>query len=256
MRFYKLSGAGNDFVLLSGGAKPSLALVAELCDRRRGVGADGVLWVRKGAGAAPHRVAYWNADGSRAFCGNGTRCAAWWLHGQGAPKRMRLRTEAGVVDAVIEGYQRVAVRMPRPQGLTLGLRLEAAGKSLLVHAVHVGVPHALVETDGLERFPVVEAGRALRIHSAFGRAGANASFVEHLGRAEYAIRTYERGVEDETLACGSGATAAACILEAIGRDRLPILLRARGGDVLVVSRREGRIWLEGPSRLTFTGEVP
>ncbi|MBI5201521.1 MAG: diaminopimelate epimerase [Elusimicrobia bacterium] len=250
MKFWKLSGAGNDFVLFDGGAAPSRARVAELCDRRSGVGADGVLRVRRGS------VDYWNADGSRAFCGNGTRCAAWWLRLRGGPANTRLRTEAGLVDASVVGRERVAVSMPAPKGLRLGLELAAAGRAWLVHHAVVGVPHALVEVDGLSKFPVVEVGRALRRHAAFGKAGANANFVERLGNGSYALRTYERGVEDETLACGSGATATAYILESIGRDRLPIRLRVRGGDVLVASRRDGRIWLEGPARVTFTGEVP
>lgn len=253
MRFFKLSGAGNDFVLLPSGPRPSRSRIAELCDRRRGVGADGVLWVRRGRGE--HTVLYWNADGSRAFCGNGTRCAAWWLFKQGAGKRLRLRTETGRAEAVIEGRERARVRMPRPRGLTLGLELDAAGRRWVVHAVTVGVPHVVVGVPDLVRFPVVQVGRALRRHKAFGTAGANVDFVRRRGRGLYDVRTYERGVEDETLACGSGITATAYILESIGLDRLPLRLRARGGDTLVVSR-EGGLWLEGPSSITFAGDLP
>ncbi|MBI4345779.1 MAG: diaminopimelate epimerase [Elusimicrobia bacterium] len=254
MRFFKLSGAGNDFVLLPSGPRPSRRRIAELCDRRRGIGADGVLWVRRGRGE--HTVLYWNADGSRAFCGNGTRCAAWWLRLQGAGKALRLRTEAGPAEAVVEGRERVRVRMPPPAGLTLGLELDAADRPWTTHAATVGVPHAVVEVRRLERFAVVEVGRALRRQRAFGRLGANANFVERLGRGLWAIRTYERGVEDETLACGSGVTASAYVLESIGRDSLPLRFRARGGDTLTVSRHDGRLWLEGPARVVFHGELP
>lgn len=254
MRFTKLSGAGNDFILLHGpGAAPTAEQVRRLCDRREGVGADGVLLVRRSAGRSPHSVVYLNADGSRAFCGNGTRCAAWWLRTQGAPRRMRLATEAGVVDAVVEAPGRVRVRMPKPAKVRLGLELEAAGRRWLVHAAEVGVPHAVVEVERLDRFPVREVGPAIRRHPAFGKAGANANFVERLGPSFFAIRTFERGVEDETLACGSGATASALILEAIGRAAMPLRLRVKGGDTLVVSREGGGLWLEGPARITFTG---
>lgn len=254
IRFWKLSGAGNDFVLLDARRVRSLdaAAIRRLCDRREGVGADGVLLVRRSAGV--HAVRYFNADGSRAFCGNGTRCAAWWLHLSGAGRRLPLRTDEGAVEAIVEKAGRVRVRMPAPKDFRPDLRLKAAGRTWRANFVHAGVPHVVVEVTRIEKAPLKTAGPALRRHPAFGRPGANVDFVETKSRAVH-IRTFERGVEDETLACGSGAVAAAATLERLGRISLPATLVARGGDRLVVSRQEGALWLEGPARVVFEGEV-
>lgn len=242
-RFWKLSGAGNDFVLLRGPvpAARARALARRLCDRRAGVGADGLLV------AAPGRVLYLNADGSRAFCGNGARCAAWWLSkGRGA---VAFALSGVPVRAVVAGG-RARVRMPDAPA-------PKAVKTSLGPAVFVdtGVPHAVRRVKGLAAFDVAGQGRRLRSDRAFGRAGANADFIE-LGRGAVAIRTYERGVEAETLACGTGAVAAAL---ASGLPS-PVRVDARGGRLTVsfARRKDGGftdVWLEGPVRQVFTGEV-
>jgi len=258
MLFHKLSGAGNDFVLLSRAPRAGLpSLARRLCDRRRGVGADGLLILEKRSGAPFLR--YFNADGSAAFCGNGSRCAAWWLHREGwtaGRRAFTLDTSSGVLAARVTGPARAALRMPAPRAIRLGLKLEASGRRCTVHFLDTGVPHAVVPVRGLEGFPVAEVGRALRRHAAFGAAGANIDFIESGPRGGVGVRTYERGVEGETLACGTGAVAAAAALRLLGRRGSPVRLRTLGGDVLAVSFSDGEVWLEGPVQLAFSGEIP
>lgn len=252
-RFWKMSGAGNDFVLVEGPVRGAAALARRLCDRRRGVGADGLLVLARGA-AGP-RLDYRNADGSAAFCGNGSRCAALWAAARGWAKGRSfvLRTSRGDLSARLTARGRAEVSMPAPRGLRLGLRLKALGRTWTVHFVDTGVPHAVVFVPDAGKAPVRELGRALRFHRAFGRAGANADFVE-LRRDGLVLRTYERGVEDETLACGSGAVAAAFVARALGRAGAPVRLKVRSGATLTVSF-DGGARLEGPGEVVYTGEI-
>ena len=252
MRFWKLSGAGNDFVLLTKGSDSELtysAVARRLCDRRRGVGADGLLVVSRERGGV--RVDYWNADGSRAFCGNGSRCAAVWAKSRGwvRGRTVRLLTSAGALDARLTAADRAEVSMPEPSAMRLGLRLKAAGRVWPVHFVEVGVPHAVVFTPDVEGIDVPCAGRALRSHPAFGKPGANVNFVDK----RWKVRTYERGVEGETLACGSGLVAVAAVANALGKAGASLSLRARSGDRL----RAGLLppSLEGPATLVFEGVI-
>jgi diaminopimelate epimerase len=256
LRFWKMSGAGNDFVLLAGlprGASGA-ALARKLCDRRRGIGADGLLVVsRRGRRV---RLDYWNADGSAAFCGNGSRCAALWAAGRGwaKGKAFTLDSARGPLDVRLTGPGRAQVGMPAPRSFHLGRVLKAAGRSWTVHTVDTGVPHAVVFVPDLEKVPVAALGRELRFHKAHGRAGANVDFVQVRGGV-LRLRTYERGVEDETLACGTGVVAAAAVAFLLGKTRETVKVRVRGGETLGVSLLHGRTWLEGPGQTTFTGEV-
>lgn len=256
IRFWKLSGAGNDFVLVEG-PLPSVrakALARRLCDRREGVGADGLLVAER------ERVRYLNADGSDAFCGNGARCAAWWLERRGWGGAAFTLSGTPVRAAVAATSGRV--RMPDATPVRR-LIVRADGKSWDVRFLDTGVPHAVVAVPAaaLGGFPVTRAGRALRRHKAFGRDGTNVDFVARV-RGGLALRTYERGVEDETLACGTGAVAAALAVAAPrtpGRSRR-VRVRALGGalEVTFSPRKDGGfsdVWLEGPVKQTFTGEV-
>lgn len=264
LRFWKLSGAGNDFVLLDEKGLPARSLAAlarRLCDRREGIGADGLLLV--GKAGKNLRWRYHNADGSAAFCGNGARCAAWWmfLNGWAKSRSFHVQSPEGPMSARVHPGKnpRVSLSMPDPKGLRLGLKLEVSGRKLSVHFVDTGVPHAVVLVDDLERFPVLEAGRALRRHPAFSPAGANADFVA-LADGRLSVRTYERGVEAETLACGTGAVASAVVAAALGKARSPVPVFTRSGERLEVSFKRGPagfagVRLEGPARLVFQGEV-
>jgi diaminopimelate epimerase len=258
LRFWKMTAAGNDFVLVDSAVSRPQALARRLCDRREGVGADGLLVARRVAAGVALR--YFNADGSSAFCGNGTRCAAWWAFVRGwAGRRMRLLTSAGAITARVEGRELATLAMPEPKGLRLGLALRVLGRRFTAHVVDTGVPHAVIPVADLTDFPVFESGRAIRRHRAFGRAGVNVDFVCRTGPA-LRLRTYERGVEDETWACGTGAVAAALVCWKLGWMRPPVKVRVRGGQTLTVSFRiEGGLArdarLSGPAKIVFSGEV-
>jgi diaminopimelate epimerase len=256
IRFDKTSGAGNDFVLLSGLPRgrsgPSLARA--LCDRRRGVGADGLLCLtRRGRRV---RLDYWNADGSAAFCGNGSRCGALWAAARGWAKGRRfvLDTARGALDVNLTGPGRAEVAMPAPKDLRTDLRVPTSAGPKTAHFMNTGVPHAVLFVPDVEKVDVRGLGRELRFHRAFGRAGANVDFVSTRGKT-LILRTYERGVEDETLACGTGVVAAAAVARALGKAGDRVDVRVRGGDTLRVKFKNGRTWLEGPGVVTFSGEV-
>jgi diaminopimelate epimerase len=251
MRFWKMSGAGNDFVLVEGPVRSAAALARKVCDRRRGVGADGLLIVEEGPS-----LRYLNSDGSEAFCGNGSRCAAVWAAKRGWARgaEFSFSTSAGELRARLTGKGRAAIAMPSPRLLRQTFGVKAAGKTWPASHWDTGVPHAVVRVANAEAVPVEAAGRALRFHRAFGKAGANVDFVQ-VTKNGLTLRTYERGVEAETLACGTGVVAAAAAAQAFGWARLPVKVRARGGDTLRVFREDSRTWLEGPAEIVFTGEL-
>lgn len=247
--FWKLSGAGNDFVLLAGlpRGRSGAALARALCDRRGGIGADGLLVLSRRRGSA--RLDYWNADGSPAFCGNGARCGALWAASRGWAKgrTFPLHSNRGRLDVRLTGEGRAEISMPRPSKLRLAMKV--AG--YVVHYVDTGVPHAVVFIS--KNVDVNRLGRLLRFHPAFGKAGANVNFVS-ASKGRLRVLTYERGVEGETLACGTGVVAAAVVANALGYAGTAVPVEVRSGDVLNVTLAN-RPRLEGPGRLVFTGEV-
>lgn len=253
--FWKLSGAGNDFVLLSGMPKrrSGAALARVLCDRRLGVGADGLLVMTRHGRSI--RLDYWNADGSSAFCGNGSRCAALWASARGwiKGKELEIQTNRGPLTARLTAKGRAQVSMPAPKDLRLGRILSVAGRPLPVHSVNTGVPHAVVFVPDIDKIDVDGLGRKLRFHPALGREGANVDFVE-ISRDVLFVRTYERGVEAETLACGTGIVAASFVSRVLGFGGSPVKVKTRGGETLSVSFDQGPR-LEGPGRIVFAGEV-
>ena len=262
MKFWKMSGAGNDFVLLAGGGPRGAAaggLARRLCDRRLSIGADGLLLVRR-ARPGVISVRYFNADGSAAFCGNGSRCAALWAFLNGlAPRSFELSTAAGTLPVEIAGGGRVRMRMPDVKKVSLRHPGRWPAGVREVHFLDTGVPHAVVPVKDVGRVDVPALGRLLRRHRAFGPAGANVDFAEIRG-GRVLVRTYERGVEDETLACGTGITAAAIALALSGAVEPPVALRSRSGEDFTVSLEPSGagasgITIEGPARLVFAGEM-
>ncbi len=262
LKFWKMSGAGNDFVLLTGarGAAGLRRLARRLCAPRTGVGADGLLLVNRAAAGAVS-VRYFNSDGSEAFCGNGSRCAAWWAWLKNlADREMTLETRAGRLPAFIAGRESVRMRMPDVKKVSLRHKGKYPAGLREVHFLDTGVPHAVAPVKGLAGLDVARLGRLLRFNPAFGRAGANADFVELKGGSAH-IRTYERGVEGETLACGTGITAAAVALALAGRVKPPVKLLARSGEKFRVDLKPAgagasEIFIQGPARLVFEGEFP
>ncbi len=262
---YKMSGSGNDFVFVDGRASRlsdwTQERIRAVCDRHTGVGADGFVVVEPGSAPDAVRFHFFNNDGGRAaMCGNGALCAtriAAFLE-LARPGGMTLETDAGTyLSRCLEGESERAE-------LTLGnltdfsrpdVKLEAGERE--AQLVHVGVPHLVVLVEQVATVPIMERGRALRSDPALGPPGANVNFVGRSGSSEgWAMRTYERGVEGETLACGTGAVAAASVLALSGHAGLPLQVRTASGRILSVSgTQEGqevhRATLTGEGRLVF-----
>jgi diaminopimelate epimerase len=272
--FYKMTGSGNDFIFfdtrewsdsegLVGAWSYDPTLIRALCARGTGVGADGVVFLDQGVDADV-RIYYLNRDGSPAFCGNATLCTVQLAAqlGIGPPAGLRIATESGIVTGrLVDGVPEFDVGVI--DGLTLDPSItREPGESRIGYAV-VGVPHLVVLVDDIQTIDLPTRGAALRSHSWTGAGGANVNFVApHAGTpAGWAMRTYERGVEGETLACGSGAVATAALLSAWGLASVsPVRLLARSGSPLDVTiSRRGDAWqgaLRGEGRLVFRGELP
>ena len=279
LQFAKVEGSGNDFILLDRRRKPFSgnpgAFARTWCDRKRGIGADGLLMALPSA-KADARMRIFNSDGSEAeMCGNGLRCLAWYLYNneavkpsgaassgrsRGGKKTLSVDTRAGLMRAQITGKERVRFTLSRPKSLRLGLRLRHAGKSYLLHSVNSGVPHAVLLSSHLKKADLKTLGPAIRHHRLFQPAGTNVNVMQVHSPHRISIRTYERGVEDETLACGTGAVASVVIGTALGRLRPPVDVKTPGGEILSVGFRPSRqpwegLYLEGPARILFEGEV-
>ena len=266
VRFWKLEGAGNDFLGLdgrAGGFKLNRQQIADLCDRRRGVGADGVLVVEKPkVRGADFRMRYYNSDGGEAeMCGNGARCFALLARAVSGRKgnELRVQTQAGLLTLRTSG-QEVQVSMTEPTKLRLGRKLVVAGRKLAVDFLNTGVPHAVLFVRSVRSIDVAKQGRAIRYHSAFAPSGTNVNFVE-IGRGNRIhVRTYERGVEGETLACGTGVVASSILSNLRRGLRSPIMVTTRGGDHLrvgfsMVNGQARKVTLQGPARIVYTGVI-
>jgi diaminopimelate epimerase len=264
VRFWKLEGAGNDFLGFDGRSKAlrlSRVGIARFCDRRRGVGADGVLVVEKPRSPkADFRMRYYNSDGGEAeMCGNGARCFALLARAVTGRTRksLRVETRAGLVVLEICGKD-VRVSMTEPGLPRLGRKIVAAGRKVTLDSINTGVPHAVEFVRSLSSVDVLRSGRAIRTHSAFAPAGTNVNFVQFGKGGWIEVRTYERGVEGETLACGTGVVASSILSSLRRRIRPPIRVRTRGGDLLTVdfeleAGRARKVTLQGPARIVYTG---
>jgi diaminopimelate epimerase len=236
--FAKMTGAGNDFIVIDdrGNAigDDARELAREMCRRRVSVGADGLILLVPST-RCDFRMRYFNADGSEAdMCGNGGRCVARFAHDLGiVGLTMQFETRSGVHQAVVTD-EGVRLSMAEPRAMLLDYHVSIHGQKFVVHRVNTGVPHAVMEVEDLETYPVVETGRALRRHDVFLPEGTNVDFVRVLDENRIALRTYERGVEDETLACGTGAVASAIVMAALKRVRPPVSVLTRGGDTLTI----------------------
>jgi diaminopimelate epimerase len=266
--FWKMSGSGNDFIMIDH-RKPIIPpeemkeFVSQVCRRGLSVGADGVILIEP-SDQADYKWHYYNADGGEVeMCGNGSRCVARFAYLQKiAPAKHTIETLAGPVRAevLVDAGERVRVRLPDPTGLQLNLKIEIDGESHTGHFVNTGVPHVVYLVDDVEKVELVRLGRATRHHPLFAPRGTNANFISITDRQNLKIRTYERGVEDETLACGTGAIASALIATALGKTASPVSLLTRGKIILGVDfKKEGdafrEIILEGDARVIYKGEL-
>lgn len=265
MAFWKMNGAGNDFIIIDH-RKPivvrdQMAEFARLvCRRKFSVGADGLFFIEPSE-RADFKWRFFNADGSEAeMCGNGARCVARFAYMHGiAAARMRFETLAGIIDATVADTQ-VTIRMTAPHSFRFDRQIEIGGRQLMVHSVNTGVPHAVVLVDDIEGVDVIGLGRELRHHPQFAPAGTNVNF---LGRSDAGlrIRTYERGVEDETLACGTGVVAGALIAAAKGLADSPVEMVTVGGIALIVqfsgatAEKADQVLLKGSAHLVCKGEL-
>jgi diaminopimelate epimerase len=264
MNFWKMHGAQNDFVLFDNrkGDFPAEdgEFIRQLADRRTGIGADGVILIEPSA-SADFRMRFFNSDGGEAeMCGNGARCAVGLACGLGAAdKKMTLETGAGILRAQV---MRNGVRlwMTPPTGWDLDGMLEIDGRHLIYGAVNTGVPHVVLRTGELRDVDVCAVGSAIRRHRRFAPAGTNVNFMQVQPGGTLSIRTYERGVEDETGACGTGATACGLVAAKNRWAQLPVRVQVAGGDVLVVNARltdsgARDVTLTGPAEHVFEGTV-
>jgi len=258
---FRVSGAGNDFLaLVEPPAPPAPETIRAWCRRGVSLGADGVFTVRREADAATIAMVYWNADGGEAaLCVNATRCAAQLAFQLGwAEREVTVRTGAGPFAARRISDAEIALEMAPPEGPEGSARavtLAVAGRELAGWAHTVGVPHAIVPwDDDLASCPVAELGPPIRRHAQFGATGVNANFVRFAGPHDLDIRTFERGVEAETLACGSGVLAAVAVGVWTGKLELPVRARTKGGFVLTV---DGEIAADGKriARWTMAGDA-
>ena len=264
LRFIKMNGAGNDFVLLDnrgGEIRLEPGQISRICDRHRGVGADGILLLEKAANGADFRMRYYNADGGEAeMCGNGARCFARFAHKvAGASGRISFETPAGVIGAELKG-ELVTLQMSEPHDLRLHISLPEVADYEAIHFINSGVPHVAIPVKRLEDIDVRRDGALIRRHPMFAPKGTNVNFLEKRGPGSIAIRTYERGVEDETLACGTGVVASALIFSAIEKSDGPISVLVRGGSELQVGFQRkgdafGAVTLTGPAEFVFEGTI-
>jgi len=263
--FTKMSGAGNDFVVVDRRGDVDRIdwkrYAPVLCNRRRGIGADGLIVIR----SSPENdftMVYYNADGSTgSLCGNGGRCAAGYvLKSKGRDKTTfdscgrpynASATENGII-----------VSMDNPGRPEMDMKLDIPGVEIPGHFVNTGSPHLVLLTDSpeFEKTDILESGRKIRNAARFAPAGTNVDYVKVTGEGRIAVRTYERGVEDETWACGTGAVASAVIyvMKYGGEGQQSVRVTPKSGETLLVCfRRQGRVItdvsLEGPAVVTFSG---
>jgi diaminopimelate epimerase len=265
LEFSKMNGAGNDFVLVDDRAetlKLSGEQIVRICDRHRGVGADGVMiLVPCRSGKADWAWKFYNSDGSAGeMCGNGARCFARFVQQKtGAQKDFTFETGAGVITARFEGA-RVTVNLTRPSDLRLHESVRLSIGAQEIHSLNTGVPHAVIYVADADEAMVQQLGPEIRHHAHFAPKGTNVNFVQLLGENRIRVRTFERGVEGETLACGTGVTAAALVSSKIHRFSSPVKVQVQGGEQLEVSYREKNggfedVRLSGPAEFVFTGKI-
>ncbi|AGW14492.1 diaminopimelate epimerase [Megalodesulfovibrio gigas] len=268
LEFHKLHGCGNDFIFID---NRTLQLPQEhmarwatiLCQRAFSIGADGLIFLESPAPdpGCDYRWHFFNADGSRAeMCGNASRCAATLaVRLDLAGPAHRFLTDAGPILAqVLEetpAGARVKVQLTPPHDLWLGESLALNGVPHTVNHVNTGVPHAVVIVDDVWSVDVRTLGRALRQHERFAPKGTNANFIQIVDNKSILLRTYERGVEDETYACGTGAAASALVAQQLGFADAEVHVTTTGKEVLTITSDGGQVFLTGAAAYVFAGTL-
>jgi diaminopimelate epimerase len=266
LKITKMSGSGNDFILVDNRtqeipADRMVSLARALCRRMVSVGADGMIFIEPSEGY-DFKWHFFNADGSAAeMCGNGGRCAARFAFLRGITgKEMTFETLAGPIQARVNGSL-VKLELTPPKDLRLNQEIKLEGKTLNFDFLNTGVPHALIWVENIEKTDLAGMGPLIRYHDSFNPAGTNVNFVQIKDTGNLWVRTYERGVEAETLACGTGSVAAAAVAFFKKKVQSPVQIRTSGGEMLTVyvegqpGREIRKVYLEGEVRLIFEAEV-
>jgi diaminopimelate epimerase len=266
VEFWKVTGAGNDFILLENlenkiPQENRNRIARDLCNRRYSIGADGLLVIEN---SKKHHfiMRYYNSDGTEAeMCGNGARCTARFAHYRGlAPAQMQFETRAGIYKALVKP-ETVILDMPDIAAPRLDINVNIKEFSGEVHFVKVGVPHVVYFVDDIEKVDVEYLGRALRHAEHLWPGGANINFAQMLTKSSIRLRTYERGVEEETPACGTGAVATAIVAGLKIHGVSPMNIHTRGGITLKAyyelgeGSRAKNVRQEGEARIVFRGEI-
>ena len=272
MRFWKMNGAGNDFLIFNNmdGSIPAhqfTILAKTLCERHLSIGADGLMAVEPAQGDADFRMRFYNADGSMGeMCGNGARCICRYGYELGlAGETQRIETTAGLVTGQRIDKRHYRIRLNDPSILRMDYPVEVNGfryDGAYAELGNPGLPHAIIPMKQLADLPRQELfalGRSLRYHPAYPK-GANVNFCEVIGEDHILVRTYERGVEDFTYACGTGAGSTTAVLTLLGQvTGQKVRVSMPGGDLLITAERCGdtitALWLTGPTNTVCTGEV-
>ena len=273
INFTKMVASGNDFVVISATRylpdrqagtlhAPRLKKLAQnICDRKYGVGADGLLVLEKSR-IADARMRVFNADGSEAeMCGNGARCVALWacVERRAKSAKLKIETKAGIIESQVN-CDNVKIKLTDPKNLKLNIPIKINNRTLHVNFINTGVPHTVVFVEGLKKIDVTGIGRQIRFHKKFAPAGTNADFAQVLSNNSVSLRTYERGVEDETFACGTGSVAAALVMsyELGVRGNRRINVHTKSKEILKVyfdqtGDKFRNVWLEGKARIVYKG---
>ncbi|MEW5894517.1 MAG: diaminopimelate epimerase [Candidatus Omnitrophota bacterium] len=266
IHFTKMSAAGNDFIIVDAVKNCNYVFLAKkMCDRSNGIGGDGLL-IFDHSKITDYRMRIINADGSEAeMCGNGARCMAAYIREYKKPANnlFGMETIAGIIMADI-GSIEVKVKLTRPKDYRPRVSLELNSVKLSADYIDTGVPHAVIFVSGIERIDVATLGRSIRYHQEFKPRGTNVDFVEHLPNNMIAVRTYERGVESETKACGTGSVASAIISylqlnpDVNNKKNASMKVQTASGDILritfdVVAGQPDNVWLKGPAKFVAEG---
>jgi diaminopimelate epimerase len=261
--FHKMVGTGNDFIVIDN-RKPVISDVTEfaisLCKRHTGIGADGVILLEKSKDS-DLKMRIINADGSEAeMCGNGMRCAAW-----AATRLLKMKSDlcfetlAGTNHTSVTGNI-VRVKLPDPTDFRDYAPLEVKDGIFYFYYINTGVPHCVIFEENVENFPVVEIGREIRYHPHFQPAGTNVNFVHIVDENTIRVRTYERGVENETQACGTGSTASAIASVLLEKCKQPVTVITTSREKLIIDFESTmytvtNVFLEGAVQYIFTGKI-
>ncbi len=267
LSFYKLCASGNDFIIILNfdkkiSSEEGKFLAQRLCRHKFSISADGLILLENPVSSkAKFAWKFFNADGSEAeMCGNGARCVARLVEEIGLFKSpFYFETKAGLIYAEVKG-KRVKVALTEPKDLQINLEIKIDQQNFVSYFVNTGVPHVVIFWDKLEELPIKEIGAKIRYHEMFKPSGTNVNFVkieEKNGKKFLKVRTYERGVEAETLACGTGSSASAYIAYKLGLIENPVNVLTRGGEVLTIyiDETENKIYLEGDTIFVFEGKI-